>query len=692
LTLTEEDTMKTARVVLPVMLLITRRGKVSNLSLAALIWLALVMLNPAGVQAQSVLSDDADISLANRNANHGANPNLNVSSSERVYLKFKLSTLPADTPGSEVEKATLKVYLGKVKEAGKLELFAVAGNWDETGITANNAPPLGSLVATTEEIGLGQEGKFVAIDITSLVQQWLGDDGQGANGLPNYGIAILAQPTATPRVAELSLDSKENAETSHEAQLTIQLRRASGLQRVSTDPTLKGDGTSGLPLGVAPGAINTVHLADNAVTGGKIADGAVASSELANAAVTGDKIADGAVTSAKVTSPLLLTSVDPTFTLSVVNTGGGAAVKASGPIDTTTHYNIGGQRVLSVAGTTNLFAGIGAGGVNTTGQGNSFFGPFAGVSNTQGSNNSFFGKFAGFNNTSGQGNSYFGHDAGFSNMTGFANSFFGRSAGGLGSAGSLNSFFGSQAGEHNEGNNNSFFGAQTGQNNSTGGSNAFFGVQAGQNNSTGGSNAFFGLSAGLSNVTGSNNSFFGRSAGQYTQGNNNSFFGSAAGLGNSLQSNTGSNNSFFGASAGIPNTTGESNAFFGHGAGSANTTGSFNTFFGSLTGVTNTTESFNTYVGYEARGEAGITNATAIGANALVTQSNSLVLGNFNPNTGQTDTNVGIGTTAPKTRLHVVGNVYVAGGGLILKSPSGACFELTVTNAGVLTATAIECP
>lgn len=668
--------------------LIGRRPKASNLLLMALIWLTLLMLHPEAAQAQSVLSDDAHVSLATRNANHGTSPNLNVSSTENVYLKFKLSSLPSNTAGSEVEKATLKVYIGKVEAAGKLELYVVEGDWNETEITANNAARLGSLLTTTDEIGPDMEGKFLAIDITSLVQRWLGDDGQGSNGLPNHGIAIIA----ADKIADLTFDSKENSQTSHEAQLAIQLRRVTGPQRVATDPTLRGDGTSGLPLGVSPGGINTVHLADNAVTGAKIANGAVTSAELADAAVTSAKIADAAVTSAKITTPLSLTSADTGFTLSVANTGAGAAVSAHGPINTTTQYNIGGQRVLSVVGTNNLFAGIGAGRVNTTGQQNSVVGAFAGFFNTEGSGNSFFGNFAGFRNASGQNNSYFGNGAGSSNITGSNNSFFGRGAGLQGSEGSANSFFGDTAGEHNEGNANSFFGAQAGQSNTTGGSNSFFGNQAGQENTTGGSNSFFGHSAGRSNVTGSNNSFYGRSAGQYTLGTNNSFFGNAAGLGSSLQSNTGSDNSFFGTSAGVSNTSGESNAFFGHGAGGANTTGSFNTFFGPLTGLTNTTESFNTFIGSKATGVAGITNATAIGAHALATQSNSLVLGNFNRLTGQTDTNVGIGTTAPKTRLHVVGNVYVAGGGLILRSPSAACFELGVTNAGSLTVTSVTCP
>jgi hypothetical protein len=48
---------------------------------------------------------------------------------------------------------------------------------------------------------------------------------------------------------------------------------------------------------------------------------------------------------------------------------------------------------------------------------------------------------------------------------------------------------------------------------------------------------------------------------------------------------------------------------------------------------------------------------TAIGANALVTNSNSLVLGSINGvNLATADTNVGIGTTAPEQRLHINGN------------------------------------
>ncbi len=123
-------------------------------------------------------------------------------------------------------------------------------------------------------------------------------------------------------------------------------------------------------------------------------------------------------------------------------------------------------------------------------------------------------------------------------------------------------------------------------------------------------------------------------------GTNNLFVGVGAGQVNTM----GVFNAFFGTFAGSSNTTGISNAFFGQSAGFSNT-GSNNAFFGAFAGSANTSGSNNTYIGENAGGSAELTNATAIGFNALVTQSNSLVLGN--------NAKVGIGTTSPRPLLHV---------------------------------------
>jgi hypothetical protein len=120
-----------------------------------------------------------------------------------------------------------------------------------------------------------------------------------------------------------------------------------------------------------------------------------------------------------------------------------------------------------------------------------------------------------------------------------------------------------------------------------------------------------------------------------------------------------------------PSNGGNDNTAFGDNALYSNMIGSFNTAIGSLalwysTGTNNTALGYqaggsnstgqnNTYVGYDAGsiGPSALTNATAIGANTSVTQSNSLVLGN--------NVNVGIGTTAPTTKLEVLGEVKTSG-------------------------------
>ena len=57
--------------------------------------------------------------------------------------------------------------------------------------------------------------------------------------------------------------------------------------------------------------------------------------------------------------------------------------------------------------------------------------------------------------------------------------------------------------------------------------------------------------------------------------------------------------------------------------------------------------------------------------------------------------NIGIGTALPKSRLQVSsGDVYIDDNtkGVIMKSPDGTCYRLTVANGGSAVFTAIACP
>lgn len=56
---------------------------------------------------------------------------------------------------------------------------------------------------------------------------------------------------------------------------------------------------------------------------------------------------------------------------------------------------------------------------------------------------------------------------------------------------------------------------------------------------------------------------------------------------------------------------------------------------------------------------------------------------------------MGFGNTAPKAMVHVTsGDVYIenTGRGVIMKSPNGSCWRMTVTNAGTAQFDAISCP
>jgi hypothetical protein len=140
-------------------------------------------------------------------------------------------------------------------------------------------------------------------------------------------------------------------------------------------------------------------------------------------------------------------------------------------------------------------------------------------------------------------------------------------------------------------------------------------------------------------------------------------------------------------------TTGQENSSLGSGSLSKNTTGNSNTAAGFYALDYNTSGSDNTAVGFEALewGTAGnantavgvqagpsyyasnLSNATAIGAYATVSQSNSLVLGQTSDGSpGARHVNVGIGTSTPASTMEISVNApNTIGPTLLLSNPGG---------------------
>ena len=230
--------------------------------------------------------------------------------------------------------------------------------------------------------------------------------------------------------------------------------------------------------------------------------------------------------------------------------------------------------------------------------------------NTTGIFNTASGAVALFANTGGTSNTASGVSALFSNTTGSYNT-----------AAGINALY-----SNNSGSGSTAVGAYALQNSSSTSANDAFGYQALYSNTTGSGNGAFGYQALHSTTTGFANDAFGIQA---------------------LYSNTtGADNTAVGPSALLNNIGGSNNSAVGSAALENNTSGSQNTAVGVLALSGNSTGSNLTCIGYDCIGSGNISNATAIGAHALVEQSNSLVL-------GASGVNVGIGTTKPSNILTI---------------------------------------
>lgn len=258
----------------------------------------------------------------------------------------------------------------------------------------------------------------------------------------------------------------------------------------------------------------------------------------------------------------------------------------------------------ATAGNYNVFIGDSAGVKTTTGTNNVLMGYKAGAANT-GSSNVFIGKDAGLANIGASANTFIGTGTGFGCTTGTGNSFLGSFTGYSISTTSRNTMLGSYAGYYNTGSDNTNVGYYAGVRGAAGDQNVSIGTySAGYLAGPAGTYSGcvnVGYYAGATLLTGVDNINVGRQAGRFVDvGNSNICIGALSGPPTALFGSTGSNNVCIGDSSGR-----------------------------SLSGAA----ANNTFVGSAINGigiALNISNATAIGANANVAASNTMVFGDVN--------------------------------------------------------------
>jgi hypothetical protein len=402
----------------------------------------------------------------------------------------------------------------------------------------------------------------------------------------------------------------------------------------------------------------------------------------------------------------------------------------------------------NTTGWNNTFLGYETGYNNITGTQNTFLGFVSGHNNLSGENNVYIGDSAGYSDQTGSRNVFIGNQAGKTSLHGYKNVFIGNQAG-KNETGSYklyisntdtsrpliygkfderlvklhayrlelinnerNVIIGENSNPGTGGIQNVFVGSFIGQGNAGGSNNVFIGDSAGASNTFGSENFFAGAYSGMNNSDGSQNVFLGyRSGYENTHGNYNVFIGDSTGESN----NTGTQNTFLGAISGKNNTTGTINAFIGYKAGESNTTGHRNTFVGPYAGFKNTTGQRNTYVGlsagcYNTTGKYNTFIGRVAGYNNEEGSGNVFIgnMAGYNE-TGSYKLYIANNDTIPPLiygefdnsllkfhgQVEVVDHdIYIDNSdfGIILKSPNGTCYRVTVNNDGSLSTILVDCP
>jgi hypothetical protein len=443
---------------------------------ARFIAIAVCMLVLCGAQAHAQFTPSADAytNSTSPSTNFGAQPVLDVqSASQTAYIQFDLSALPSSYTGANITKATLKLYVNAVTDAGSFNVDFVNGAWAEGSITSNLAPALGTTIAPGVPLSSTNVHDYIIIDITSALQAWL--DGSE----PNDGIALVGN---SPLNA--SFDSKESTTQSHPPELDIVFAAGggSGITGIVTasGSGLIGGGTSGnlnLSLTHSCGTKQILQWSGSAWVCSAAASGTI-TRVTAGTDLTGGG-SGGNVTLNVDTTKVAQLAAANTFTGNQTVNGN---LSATGVV-TGSSYLIGSD----------LFA------FGSFANANAFVG-FAGNSTMTGTSNTAVGRVALFDDVDGYYNTAIGAAALYSNSSGYNNIATGNYA--------LTS--------NTIGYENSATGAYALTNNTTGIQNTAEGRAALYFNTTGSSNTGLGFNAGhtvdLSNITGSNGTFIGADA------------------------------------------------------------------------------------------------------------------------------------------------------------------------------------
>ena len=668
--------------------------------------------------------DDTNINLAmptqvNGIANSLFVRNIGSGGERHTYLQFELSSVPSGVP---INRASLRIWVLAVNDPGPVDIYVVAGPWNEETLSASVTPPLGVLIGTVN-VTMSDQNRYVLADVTGTVQGWL-------NGTtPNHGIALVPTPADPVRI---TLDSKEATTTSHGPELEVALIPTGDITAVAAGTGLTGGGTidavslsldtlyTDARYAAAVHGHDVSQITNAATRGSNLFNGsqdvfgrvfanqsalptsligqhsAASGQSTGVAGISNSTSGIGVIASAGATSGSttgLLSYVDSAAGIAAVfeNRAGGELIRGTA-VEGALRFRVDGAGAVYAAGYRDLAGNpipAGTGDITAVGVATGLTGGGTTGDVSLALDTTFTDvRYAA---------AIHGHDV--SQVTNAAsrgaNTFTGTQTIDVGNldldgstATSGNIIKNGSPFLTNFGTDNVFLGAQAGNLTMTGIANAAVGARALRDNTTGSNNTAVGMNALFHTTTGQGNTAVGTNTlANNLGGQGNTAIGSFALIANT----SGGVNTAVGSSAMRANTTGSRNTATGDGALDANLSGSDNTASGHAALTRNTNGNRNTASGYQAMffNTVGVGN-TATGADALQNNagSNNVALGNlagFNATTGSNNIYVGanvlgvagesdamyLGSTQAKTVVAGIRGTTVTNGEMVVIDASG---------------------
>src|SRR6266852_2978101 len=202
----------------------TTRTRLFVVAFAVVTMLAVI---PGPAWGQLTVTDDTYVSGAAPTTANGSVGSLVVQGSTTCkpsysYIRFDLTSLGA-VSSSQVQKATLRLYVSAVTVAGGFDIIEVASptGWVEGTLiynTSGASSPAGTMLNVSPISVPYPSGKYqyILVDVTPAVQHWL-------NGTQNNGLVLKPHDSSI----SVAFASKEDTTYSHDPVLNVQLLSSS---------------------------------------------------------------------------------------------------------------------------------------------------------------------------------------------------------------------------------------------------------------------------------------------------------------------------------------------------------------------------------------------------------------------------------------------------------------------------------